>query len=155
MARPPTGQVLERRGKSGTTFALRFRAYGTRHYITTAATSRKEAEEELANVLADVRRGIWRAPAVEPVTQPREEPDFWTFHSADWWRRLWYRSGTVDVDRADFWADGWRDWALWNEVCAEVGDNEFVVENAGREARMLRLDAGRNLGFARVIARRR
>jgi len=36
-----------------------------------------------------------------------------------------------------------------------VGDNEFVVENAGREARMLRLDAGRNLGFARVIARRR
>ena len=87
--------------------------------------------------------------------RPYWEPDFWTFHSADWWRRLWYRSGTVDVDRADFWADGWRDWALWNEVCAEVGDNEFVVENAGREARMLRLDAGRNLGFARVIARRR
>ena len=87
--------------------------------------------------------------------QPYWVPDFWTFHSPRWWHRLWTRSGTVDVDRADFWDDGWCDWALWNEVCAEVSDNDFVVEAAGREAQMLRLDAGRNLGLARVIARRR
>jgi integrase len=82
MARPPTGQVLERKTTRGRTFALRFRAYGKRHYITTAATSRKEAEEALANVLADVRRGIWTPPAPGPAVEaPSEEPTFHVFTS--------------------------------------------------------------------------
>src|SRR5438045_6488456 len=82
MARPPTGQVLERRGKNGTTFALRFRAYGTRHYITTTARTRPDAETELANVLADVRRGIWTPPAPAPIVEaPSEEPTFHIFAS--------------------------------------------------------------------------
>jgi hypothetical protein len=46
--------VIERRGKRGVTYGLRFRAYGRRHYVTTDATTRGEAETELANVLADV-----------------------------------------------------------------------------------------------------
>jgi SAM-dependent methyltransferase len=86
---------------------------------------------------------------------PYWEPDFWTFHSPDWWRRIWRRAGVVDVELADLLEDGWRDWLRWDEVCAEVSDNEFVVNGARREAEMLRLDAGRNLGFARVVARRR
>jgi hypothetical protein len=59
-----------RYGKRGRTFALRFRAYGKRNYVTTTATSREEAQTELANVLADVRRGIWRPP---PQTYSRHE----------------------------------------------------------------------------------
>jgi integrase len=82
MARPPTGQVVERDGKRGRTFAIRFRAYGERHYITTAATSREEAERELRHVLADVERGRWQAPR-------REEPEVIsepTFHefASEW-----------------------------------------------------------------------
>ena len=57
-----SGRGLKRRGR---TFALRFRAYGKRRYVT-LGTARgldtQRAEEELANVLADVRRGIWRPP---------------------------------------------------------------------------------------------
>lgn len=87
--------------------------------------------------------------------QPFWEPDFWTFHSPTWWRRLWERSGSVEVEVAGLLADGWRDWLLWNEICAEVSDVDFVVEGAGREAQMVKIDAGRHLGFARVIARRR
>jgi hypothetical protein len=34
MSRPATGQVLERRGKRRRVFALRFRAYGRREYLT-------------------------------------------------------------------------------------------------------------------------
>ena len=48
--------------------------------------------------------------------QPYWQPDFWTFHSAQWWKQLWNRSGTTQVDRADFLEDGWREWALWSEV---------------------------------------
>src|SRR3954468_21969245 len=81
MARPSTGQVLERRGKNSTTFALRFRAYGKRHYISTTATSRRGAEEQLSNVLADVRRGIWRAATIEAPRAPQEEPTFHIYAS--------------------------------------------------------------------------
>jgi integrase len=60
------GQVLERRWKHGRGYALRFRAYDERQYVTLGTRSegwtRKRAETELANVLADVRRGTWIAP---------------------------------------------------------------------------------------------
>jgi integrase len=63
MARRPEGQVLERHWKSGRGYALRFRAFGERQYLTlgleTEGWDRRRAEEELANVMADVRRGIW------------------------------------------------------------------------------------------------
>jgi hypothetical protein len=62
MARRPTGQIIERSGARGHSFRLRFRAYGDRHYVTTEASTRQEAEVELQNILADVRRGIWRRP---------------------------------------------------------------------------------------------
>ncbi len=57
------GQVLERRWKRGRGYALRSHAYGERQYLTLEMQSegwtRRRAETELANVLADVRRGTW------------------------------------------------------------------------------------------------
>ena len=71
VARRSEGQVLERHWKSGRGYALRFRAYGERQYLTlgleTEGWNRRRAEEELANVMADVRRGIW----VPPTRRPR------------------------------------------------------------------------------------
>jgi integrase len=82
MSRPATGQIVERRGKRGPTFGLRFRANGKRRYLTAEATTRAEAETELANVLADVRRGLWREPKLAPtIEEPREEPTFHRFAS--------------------------------------------------------------------------
>lgn len=91
MARRPTGQVIPRDGKKGTTYALRFRAYGQRQYMTLGGSwegwTEARAAEELANVLADVRRGIWQPPqpAATPE-EPREEPDFHVFAS-EWLAR--------------------------------------------------------------------
>jgi hypothetical protein len=66
MARRSEGQVVERHWKSGRGYALRFRAYGARQYLTlgleTEGWDRNRAEEELANVMADVRRGLWVPP---------------------------------------------------------------------------------------------
>jgi integrase len=85
MARPPTGQVLERTGKRGRTFAIRFRAYGRREYLTLGSTddgwTRQRAELELENVLADVRRGIWRPPVTHEPEAPAIEPTFHEFAS--------------------------------------------------------------------------
>lgn len=85
---------------------------------------------------------------------PYWEPGFWSFHSPYWWHRLWSRSGTVTVSVADMLEDGWQDWAVWNETCAEVADSDFVRDLGGREAQMLRTDAGQNLGFVRLVAHR-
>jgi integrase len=80
MARKPTGQIIERRGKRGTSFGLRFRAYGKRHYVTADAHTRTEAETELANLLADVRRGLWRR-SEQPLEVLKAEPTFHEFAS--------------------------------------------------------------------------
>jgi integrase len=91
MAGKARGQVLELDRSGGRTFALRFRAYGKRRYLTlgTAAEgwSRRKAEDELANVLADVRRGIWRPYEVAPGVEPPPMPSFHEFAS-EWLESL-------------------------------------------------------------------
>jgi len=67
-------------------YALRFRAYGRRRYLTLGTAhegwTEGRARDELENVLADVRRGIWREPEPEPVVEePRREPSFHEFAS--------------------------------------------------------------------------
>lgn len=86
MARPATGQVLERPREDGdVTYALRFRAYGKRRYLTLGTKAegwtREKAEEELRNVQADVRRGIWKPHEPEPVEAPTEAQTFHVFAS--------------------------------------------------------------------------
>lgn len=75
--------------------------------------------------------------------------DFWSFHSPVWWREHWERSGQVAVEAADLVPKGWERWLRWLEVCGAQG---FRADE--RQAAMLRVDAGRNLGFARVVARK-
>ncbi len=87
MAPRPAGQVLVRQRSQGRLYALRFRAYGRRHYVTLGGSwegwTQTRAQTELENVLTDVRRGVWRpeepAVPVAPVPQP-------TFHqfASEW-----------------------------------------------------------------------
>jgi len=83
MPRPATGQVIERPTRSGvTSYALRFRAGGQRQFLHLGYAptwTRKRAEEELLNVMADVRRGTWRAPQKAPAPELATEPP--TFHA--------------------------------------------------------------------------
>jgi cyclopropane fatty-acyl-phospholipid synthase-like methyltransferase len=81
--------------------------------------------------------------------RPYWRPDFWQFKSPDWWRRHWTRSGVVEVEVAELLEDGWREWLLWEEISRDAcgGQAESDIE-------MLRLDAGRTIGFVRVVARK-
>lgn len=86
MARPATGQIIERADATGTIRrSLRFRAYGRRHTLPLGAVSRAEAERELAFVMADIARGVWQ-PKAPIETTIREVPIFHTF-SEEWWIR--------------------------------------------------------------------
>jgi cyclopropane fatty-acyl-phospholipid synthase-like methyltransferase len=74
------------------------------------------------------------------------EPGLWSLHSAGWWRRHWEKSGIVEVEVADHLPEGDQVWLDWlRTVCP---DNTT-------EIRALEADAGRYLGYVRVIGRRR
>jgi cyclopropane fatty-acyl-phospholipid synthase-like methyltransferase len=73
-------------------------------------------------------------------------PDLWCVHSAAWWRRHWERCGAVAVTTADTMPDGWKMWLQWHR--------EIAPDNAA-EIAALEADAGRNLGYVRVVACRR
>lgn len=66
MARKKDGQVVQRIWKGGRGYALRFLAYNKRQYVTlgleTEGWTRARAQDELMNIMADVRRGIWIPP---------------------------------------------------------------------------------------------
>ncbi len=80
---------------------------------------------------------------------PYWEWEFCSFHSPAWWRAHWRKSGRVDVEHADLQPDGWRLWLRWHELCKTHG-----YSYSDSEAEMLRIDAGRNLGFTRIVARK-
>lgn len=67
--RQKEGEVVVREHKKGRQFALRFRAYGERRYLTLGYEGEgdppwdyERADEELENILADVRRNLWTPP---------------------------------------------------------------------------------------------
>lgn len=80
---------------------------------------------------------------------PYWQPEFWSFHSPVWWRRLWERSGPLTVETADLVPNGWQHWLRWLEVAAAEG-----YPSSEDEAAMVRTDAGRNLGFSRIVGRK-
>lgn len=72
-------------------------------------------------------------------------PDLWCLHSAAWWRRHWERTGIIDIELADTLSDGWQLWLKWQN---HVAPDNTVEINA------VQADAGRNLGYVRVVGRR-
>src|SRR5436190_7037235 len=130
MARRSTGQIFERRRKRGISYTLRFRAYGERTSMTVQSWegwTREKAEEELQNILADVRRGIWVPPRREaPVVEPLPEPTFHEFAS-QWFgaRREEWRPAT----RADY------EWQLTSHLLPVFSHHllsEITVEEVDR-----------------------
>lgn len=83
MSRRSTGGVVVDTRRTSPVFALRFRAYGRRQYVTLGSAaegwSRAKAEKQLQYVLADVERGIWKPPDRQPAPAP-EQPKDPTFH---------------------------------------------------------------------------
>jgi SAM-dependent methyltransferase len=70
----------------------------------------------------------------------------WILHSADWWRRHWLKTGIMDIEVADRLPNGWRLWLDWLRLIAPDNTTEI---------RTVETDAGRNLGYVRVVGRRR
>jgi integrase len=95
MARPATGQVVNPT-PGQPCFALRFRAYGKRQYLTLGRPedgwTLAMAQRELAVVLRDVDLGTWRPPQPDPAPSKDVDPVFHEFASD------WYASKELEVE---------------------------------------------------------
>src|SRR5262245_25081182 len=74
------------------------------------------------------------------------QDQLWCLHTADWWQRHWGRTGILDIAVADTLPDGWR---LWLDSLRAVAPDNAT------EIRALEADAGRHIGYVRVVGRRR
>lgn len=92
-------------------------------------------------------------PAVPESLAPFWEKDFSLFHSADWWRELWERSGAATIEYGHLLEHGAADWLLWSEASDDWKRTHGQAPYL-KEAEMLRADAGRFLGFVALVARR-
>ena len=81
---------------------------------------------------------------------------FATWQSARFWKERFTRTPGIEVRIADALEDGWRDWIAFGELTLAAGEERpaGAVAGARQEIAAIREDAGRIMGFVRVIARR-
>ena len=81
---------------------------------------------------------------------------FATWQSARFWKERFTRTSGIKVRIADALEDGWRDWIAFGDLTLAAGEERPSgnVEGARQEMAAIREDAGRTMGFVRVIARR-
>jgi SAM-dependent methyltransferase len=96
-------------------------------------------------VVPGTRREIDGPP--EPLA-PWWAWDFCSFHSPEWWRRHWAKTGLVAVEAADWMEDGHDLWRDWCRITAPTG-----TPGSG-EGDMLDADTEKLLGFVRAVARK-
>lgn len=97
MARPATGQVVEKQTTRGTSYALRFRALSARQFVhlgyADEGWTRRKGEDELVVVMAQVRQGVWRPPAPAAAVEVQDDPMFHMFASQ------WFAAKAPEIAR--------------------------------------------------------
>jgi integrase len=153
MARRSNGQVVTRKTKRGTVYALRFYVGGDRHYVTLGTAEegwgRRRAEDELAATMAAVRAGSWEPPQPQaPVQRAAPEPTFHEFAS-EWVEAN--RHGWAERTVADY------TWALSHHLLPHFAKHKLsaiTIEEVDRykaaklretERRQRAMDAGKPL----------
>lgn len=98
-ARVGTGGITTKETQLGTSYNARFRALGKRRSVLLGYSAHgmtpRRAEQELQNILADVRRGIWQPP--EPIAAAPEPRPMPTFHEV---ASEWFQAQKVEGGRS-------------------------------------------------------
>ena len=75
--------------------------------------------------------------------------DCWSWHTADWWRHLWERTGLVDIELVETMPGGCRVYLQWKKALDAAGANRWPSD-----IEVLEADGGQYIGFVRMVARR-
>ena len=140
MARQPTGQFYEWTTKAGAAgYGVRFRYRGKRRFVTLGSSAdgmtRKAAETAMADLMADVRRGLWVPPEERaPEPEAREVPTFHEFAS-EWYAAQLEEGGRDGSGLSEKTARDLRDWRLRDHILPALADyrlDEITVEVVDR-----------------------
>ena len=74
------------------------------------------------------------------------------YHTHKWWRRNWESTGLVEIELADDLPNGSQLWRLCEELDAALHPGKA---GAADDVAVFRADAGRYLGFVRMVAQRK
>ena len=88
-----------------------------------------------------------------PALEPFWDWEFCSFHTMEWWRRHWEKTGLVRVERAEMVQDTAADWLRFGRASLPFAPESFA-EMAARDVEMLEVDGGRLLGLGLVTATR-
>jgi SAM-dependent methyltransferase len=76
----------------------------------------------------------------------------WSWHTAEWWRWHWERTGLVEDVSVDVLPEGWKLWLQWKKARAmNEGENPSLTS----DIQVLEADQGMYMGFIRLIASRK
>jgi cyclopropane fatty-acyl-phospholipid synthase-like methyltransferase len=71
-------------------------------------------------------------------------------HTLDYWKRLFERTGLVDLELAETVKDGWKLWRDWERIRNGGGFTGFPSD-----VEVLEKDAGRYIGFVKLVLKKR
>jgi SAM-dependent methyltransferase len=77
--------------------------------------------------------------------------EWYSLHTAEWWRWHWEKTRLVEIERAELIPDGFSLWLRWEETCDSTG---HTVPAGQSDAEVLRADGGQNIGLVRLVGRR-
>ena len=78
------------------------------------------------------------------------EPDFFSFHSSQWWKIHWGKTGLVDIEVADDLKNSWSIWMQWEKALKESG-----FQKRDGDIEFLEADNGKYVSFPRIVARKK
>jgi cyclopropane fatty-acyl-phospholipid synthase-like methyltransferase len=79
-----------------------------------------------------------------PTLEKHWEAELFSFHSKDWWRNLWEKTGLVEVS-ACYNIPGpkkiWEPWAIWAREHLKFNDDEFLLADTDNELALIAMVA--------------
>ena len=75
----------------------------------------------------------------------------WTWHTIDWWRQHWERTGLVEISTADTLEDGCGIWLQFNKARQVAGNDSGDLKS---DIEVMEADRGEYIGWGRVIAQK-
>jgi len=78
------------------------------------------------------------------------ETEFFSFHSSQWWKTHWAKTGLVDIEVADDLKNSWSIWMQWEKALKESG-----FQKRDGDIEFLEADNGKYVSFPRIVARKK
>jgi len=72
----------------------------------------------------------------------------WTWHTVEWWRWHWERTGLVSNVSVDVLPEGWKLWLDWKKARVKV---EGETPSLMSDIQVLKTDQGKYMGFIRIV----